>query len=121
VIGALVSVEVPDAALAPLLEVVDRKLSEDKENGVFDTASGWTLVAGLVGIVVVVYSIAFVWRARAGGRHGEGASALAGLVALGLIVVALGLEDRLVSYSLIGAGVVIAVLAAIFRSRLAGL
>jgi CubicO group peptidase (beta-lactamase class C family) len=104
----------------PLLEVVDRNLSEGKENGAFDTASGWTLVAGLVGIVVVVSSIAFVWRARAGGRRGEGASALAGLVALGLILVALGIEDRLVSYSLIGAGVVIAVLAAIFRSRLGG-
>ena len=87
----------------------------------FDTASGWTLVAGLVGIVLVVYSIAFVRRARASGRRGEGASALVGLVALGLIVVALGIEDRLVSYSVIGAGVVIAVLATIFRSRLRGL
>ncbi len=109
---------------APPLEVADRKSSERKENGVFDTASGWTLVAGLVGIVVVVCSIAFVWRARAAARRGDGASALAGLLAFGATLVALGIvfgEDRLVGYSLIGGGVVIAVLAAIFRSRPAGL
>ena len=88
-----------------------------------NAASGWTLVAGLIGIVVVVASVAFVWRARAAARRGDGASALAGLLALGATFVALGIvfgEDRLLGYSLIGAGVVIAVLAAIFRSRLAG-
>ena len=90
----------------------------------FDTASGWTLAAGLVGVVVVVSSIALVWRARVAARRGDGASARAGLLALGATLVALGIvfgEDRLVGYSLIGAGVIIAVLAAIFRSRLAGL
>jgi hypothetical protein len=89
-----------------------------------NAASGWTLVAGLIGIVVVVASVAFVWRARAAARRGDGASALAGLLALGATLVALGIvfgEDRLLGYSLIGAGVIIAVLAAIFRSRLAGL
>ena len=89
-----------------------------------NTASGWTLVAGLVGIVVVVCSVAFVWRARAAARRGDGGSGLAGVLALGPTLVALGIvfgEDRLVGYSFIGAGVVVAVLAAIFRSRLAGL
>jgi len=88
-----------------------------------NAASGWTLVAGLIGIVVVVASVAFVWRARAAARRGDGASALAGLLALAATFVALGIvfgEDRLFGYSLIGAGVVIAVLAAIIRSRLAG-
>jgi len=70
--------------------------------------------------VVAACSIAFLWRARAAAGSGVGASALDGLLALGPTLVVLGIifgDDRLVGYSFIGAGVVVAVVAAVYRSR----
>ena len=85
----------------------------------FDAASGWTLVAGLVGIAVVLTCIAFVWRARAADtRRGVGEPVPAALVALGTVLIVLGIffGERFTGYSLIAAGVVIAVLSVIVRS-----
>jgi hypothetical protein len=90
---------------------------------VFDAASGWTLVAGLVGIAVVVACVALVWRARAADtRRGVVEPVPAALVALGTILIVVGVffGAGFTGYSLIGGGVVIAVLSVIFRSRPTG-
>jgi hypothetical protein len=86
---------------------------------VFNAASGWALVAGLVGIAVVVGCVALVWQARsADTRRGVVDPVPAALVVLGTILIVLGIlfGEGFTGYSLIGAGVVIAVLAVIFRS-----
>jgi hypothetical protein len=91
-----------------------------EENAMFDAASGWALVAGIVGLAVVVACVALAWRARAsGGRRGPGEPARSALVALGTILVVLGIlsGERFTSYSLIGVGVVIAVLSVFVGSR----
>jgi hypothetical protein len=87
---------------------------------VFDVASGWTLVAGITGIAVVAGCLALVWLARASGtRRGSREPVPTALVAVGLILVALGISlgGRLTSYALIGAGVLVAVLSVFFESR----
>ena len=83
-------------------------------------ASGWTLLAGIIAIIVVVTFGALVWRARDSARPGTRASALDGLLILALTLAALGIvfgDDRLIGYSLMGAGVVVAMLWAFRRSR----
>jgi hypothetical protein len=90
---------------------------------VFDAASGWTLVAVLVGVAAVVACVALVWRARAADtRRGVGGPVSSALVALGTILVVLGIffGGGFTGYSLIGAGVIVACLSVIFRSRQAG-
>jgi hypothetical protein len=80
-------------------------------------ASGWTLVAGLaaLGIVAVLF-VRMIQAARR--RESRRVSAEDGFLTFGPLLVALGIvfgDDRVIGYSLIGAGVVLSLAVVWYR------